>query len=275
MGTYYEWKSTIKINIFILKLMGLWPGTNDSRSSRLYTIYTVITIVFFLYGSVSLQILYVVLIRTNLETLTRLLFVLMTKSLVCVKAFCLMQNTKIIQRLIKNMNKDLFQVKTINHWNLIQPALLIWKMTYFTFWLLATSTIFMWSISPILDKSFKEYQLPFPALYPYDTQKSPFYEITYVHQVIGVFIVGTTDSNLDTLISALMTFVGAQCDILCDNLRNIDYKKFNEQLKTCMRHHKEILSFAAESNHFFNMIVLGQFFATGVNIAAGMFRLSM
>ncbi|RZC42882.1 7tm 6 domain containing protein [Asbolus verrucosus] len=165
-------------------------------------------------------------------------------------------------------------------------------MTYFTLWSLATFTLSVWSIAPILDKSFKKYQLLFPALYPYNTKKSPLYEISYIHQVVGLFITATTDTNLDSLIAALMMFIGAQCDILCDNLRNVDCNMFREQLKVCMQHHEEILryenlvrklfsemctifSFAAKSNHFFDMIALGQFFTTGVSVATGMFRLSM
>ncbi|RZB41629.1 7tm 6 domain containing protein, partial [Asbolus verrucosus] len=275
METYYEWKSTIKINIFVLKLMGLWAKIDDSRRFNLYSLYTVITIIFFLYGSTIPQILYLVFVRTDLDTFTKLMFNMMTKSLLCMKALCLLQNAKIIQRLVESMNCDLFQVKTIKHWKLIRPALLIWRTTYFTFWSLATVTSSMWSIAPILDKSFKEHILPFLALYSYNIKKSPLYEISYVHQVIGLFITATTDTNLDSLIAALMMFIGAQCDILCDNLRNVDYKRFKEQLKVCMKHHKEILSFAAESNHFFNMIALGQFFTTGVSVATGMFRLSM
>ncbi|RZC39486.1 7tm 6 domain containing protein, partial [Asbolus verrucosus] len=272
--------------------LGLWSQADDRRTPNLYTLYTVIAVIFFLYGSVFFQILYIPLIVTDLEALTKLMFNLITKSLVCVKAFCLMQNAKTVQRLVKALDSDLFQVKTVDHRKLVQPALLIWKTTYIIFLSLATSTIFMWCILPFVNKSFQDYQLPFLALYPYNFKKSPLYEITYIHQVVGLVITATIDTNLDTLISALMMFIGAQCDILCYNLRNLHRKKFSELMRVCIQHHQEILryqilmlkyllqicklfSFAAKSNHFFNIIVLGQFFATAVSMATGMFRLSM
>ncbi|RZC14235.1 7tm 6 domain containing protein, partial [Asbolus verrucosus] len=271
----YEWKAIIKLNISTLKLMGLWPNVDEVCKLNFYTIYTVITIILFMNGSVFFQIMYVILVPTDLDGFTEMMFIILTKSLVCIKALCLLQNVKEVNQILTVLGCNLFRLKTEKQWRMIQPALFFWKMTYLAFWSLAGGTIIMWSILPILDKSFKEYKLPFPAWYPYNTASTPLYEITYFHQVFGVFIIATTDANMDTLCSALMMFVGAQCDILCDDLRNLQGEKFDDKLLVCIRHHKLILSFAENSNKFFNMVVLGQFFTASVNIAMAMYRLSM
>ncbi|RZC37028.1 7tm 6 domain containing protein [Asbolus verrucosus] len=77
----YEWKSTIRINILTLRLMGLWPKISKVDKFNFYTLYTLIQIYIFLYGSIFFQIMYVILVRTDLEEFTKLLFVLWTKSM--------------------------------------------------------------------------------------------------------------------------------------------------------------------------------------------------
>ncbi|RZC34115.1 7tm 6 domain containing protein, partial [Asbolus verrucosus] len=85
------------------------------------------------------------------------------------------------------------------------------------------------------------------------------------------------DYNIDMLVSALMMFLGAQCDILCDDLRNLGSvsSDFNKEIKRCVRHHKEILRFAESCNKFFNFMMLGQFFTSAVCLAMALFRLAL
>ncbi|KAJ3648708.1 hypothetical protein Zmor_020489 [Zophobas morio] len=85
---------------------------------------------------------------------------------------------------------------------------------------MAGGTVFLWAIYPILDGSVKQNSLPFRAWYPYDTTVSPFYETTYVYQIVSVAFIASTGITVDTLITALSEFIGAQCDILCDNIKN-------------------------------------------------------
>jgi hypothetical protein len=52
-----------------------------------------------------------------------------------------------------------------------------------------------------------------------------FMKITYFYQVFSVCFLAITSLNVDTVIAALMVFVMSQCDILCDNLRNLHNKE--------------------------------------------------
>ncbi|RZC41406.1 7tm 6 domain containing protein, partial [Asbolus verrucosus] len=128
---------------------------------------------------------------------------------------------------------------------------------------MAFGTVFFWSIFPILDKSFKNYRLPFYAWYPYNTKTSPFYEITYVYQVFGTSFIALTNVCIDTLIASLNMYTGTQFDLLCDDLRNLydpDEEGISKKLMTCIKHHKQILRFASNSNEFVNWIYFLQFF---------------
>ena len=131
---------------------------------------------------------------------------------------------------------------------MVQPALKSWKLMYITFSVMTSYTVLIWTIFPFLNSSFKERSLPFAAWYPYDSKKSPFYELTYVYQVLGVWYLAVATINMDTLIAALMVLIGAQCDILCDNLKTIRSDlhprgNFNENMIKYITHHQEIIRY--------------------------------
>ncbi|RZC33392.1 7tm 6 domain containing protein [Asbolus verrucosus] len=73
-------------------------------------------------------------------------------------------------------------------------------------------------------------------------------------------------------------YVGTQFDILCDDLRNLydpDEEGISKKLIACIKHHKGILSFAGNSNDFFNWIFFLQFFVSAISIGLTMFQLSV
>ncbi|RZB40789.1 7tm 6 domain containing protein [Asbolus verrucosus] len=144
---------------------------------------------------------------------------------------------------------------------------------------MAYGSMFFWSTYPIFDNSVKKYRLPFLAWYPYNTKISPYYEITYVYQVFGIIFLATTAVSVDNLIAALNVYIGAQFDILCDDVLHLydvtnEITNFSEKLIKCVMHHQLILEFAKNSNCFFNWIVLGQFFISGITIGITMFQLT-
>ncbi|RZC42493.1 7tm 6 domain containing protein, partial [Asbolus verrucosus] len=271
----FEWKSTIRMNILTLKLVGLWPKSDKLYQFDFYTLYGMISAFFFVVGSILCQVIHIVRVHPDLEVLTGAIFIILTETLGSIKMCYFMLNRKLIMQLMKTLNSEMFRVRTLSQRRIVQPAMSFWKLAYVSFYTLTTATAFLWSIFPFLDQSFKEKQLPFPAWYPYDAEKSPLYEISYFHQVLGLFLCALGGLNSDTLMAAFMMFVGAQCDILCDNLRNLAMQNFNRNLLLYVNHHKVILSFAENCNKFSSVIVLGQFFTSSVTIGLAMFQLSL
>jgi hypothetical protein len=99
---------------------------------------------------------------------------------------------------------------------------------------------------------------------------------------------------MDTLIASLMMYIGTQCDISSDNLKNLKNdgdKDFAKKLLQFVEHHKKVVRydeesdwfdlcnesfrFATECNNFFNEIVLGQFFTSAVSLAVAMFQVTV
>ncbi|RZC37207.1 7tm 6 domain containing protein, partial [Asbolus verrucosus] len=273
----YDWKRAIKINILILKLVGLWPHEDESYKFNLYTFYAIISINFLINGHNFFQTMNIFVVYPDLEALAETIFVTITDLLASVKVYYFTRNMGQLKKLMVELNSEIFQPKSEEQMILVRPGLFSWKMTYVGFWTPVATTLFLWASFPIMDGSVKEYRLPFSAWYPFNTKISPWYELTYLHQVVSIWFMATANVNMDTLIAALMMYTGVQCDILCDNLRNLSgvEGEFVGKLVASMQHHRKIVKFAVNSNTFFNMIVLGQFFTSAVTIGLVMFRLTL
>ncbi|RZB38891.1 7tm 6 domain containing protein [Asbolus verrucosus] len=118
------------------------------------------------------------------------------------------------------------------------------------FMIAVTPVVLLWAAFPVLNESYRDYRLPFSAWYPLSTDTSPAYEIIYFHQVMGIFIAGIATVNIDMLISALLMYIGAQYDILCDYLKNLGHfnaDDYEKHLIKAIKHHKEILRYYISS----------------------------
>ncbi|RZC42583.1 7tm 6 domain containing protein, partial [Asbolus verrucosus] len=271
---YFDWKLTIRINILMLKSVGLWPKGNEIYKPNLYMLYAIISVVIIMGGHNFFQLMNIFFVYNDLEALAESMFITATDSLISVKLCFFILNIRTLKELMMSLNSVIFQPKSVQQVELVWPRLNIWKKTYVIYWILVGTTVCVWAIFPFLSNSVKDYRLPFSAWYPYDTKISPFYEITYFYQVLGMSFRTVAALNMDTMIAALMMYTATQCDILCDDLKNLQ-KDFSEIFKGRVKHHQEIVRFAKNTNKFFNMILLGQFFTSITVIAFTMFQLTL
>ncbi|RZC35671.1 7tm 6 domain containing protein [Asbolus verrucosus] len=272
----FEWRQLITTNILKLKIIGLWPE-GESYKPNLYTLWATISLTIFICGHNFFQALNIIFNLDDLQTLMATSFVTLSTLIAIMKAYYVIRNMEILKKLMETLNSDLFQPKNAKQITMIQPSLKFWKINYVMCWTMACGAIFFWSTYPILDNSVKEYRLPFLAWYPYDTKISPYYEITYIYQILGIIFVAITAISVDTLIAALNVYIGAQFDILCDDIKHLYdiLTDTNKKLLNCISHHREILKFAENTNNFFNWIVFFQFFISATTIGVTMFQLTM
>ncbi|XP_044270012.1 odorant receptor Or1-like [Tribolium madens] len=229
------------------------------------------------------RVMNIFFVYTDLKVLTATIYLTVTDITVLIKTCLFISNVKTLKRLTVIINCDLFQPKTDHQKQLVQSGLTAWKISYVSFWSLVFCSLLMWTVSPIIQATPGRKPLPLPAWYPYNTEITPLYEITYVCQVISMWFLATANMNMDSLIAALMMYVGAQCDILCDDLKKLDKlskiqeerNKFNRGLVDRIEHHKEILHFAHDCNASYNFIILAQFFTSSLAIALSMFQLTL
>ncbi|RZC37616.1 7tm 6 domain containing protein [Asbolus verrucosus] len=257
----FSWQQTLKVNILMLKMLGLWPPGDGTYGFNLYTLYKIFSALCFELCHIGAQTVKLFFILDDLQAVTGSIFVLLMEMLGLLKSYCIIRNMGMLKQLTITLSNDLFQPKNLHQKNLIQPSLNAWKSIASALWILCFGWMLTWMLSPIFDKSFKQYRLPFLAWYPYNTQTSPQYELTYLHQLTGISYICMNSLTSDTLIAALNMYIGAQFDILSDDVRNFyDGVKSSPadasgKLKSCIKHHKEILKLAEHANHFYKIFL--------------------
>ncbi|XP_063925626.1 uncharacterized protein LOC135139351 [Zophobas morio] len=149
-----------------------------------------------------------------------------------------------LKNIMASLEDKILWPKNSQQRKLIEPGVNFWKFTYRGFYFPVIFNLLMWAVYPIMDGSAHESKLPFSAWYPFSTKNSPSYEITYFYQIIGISVLAITNLNMDTFVAALMMYVGSQCEILCDSLKNCGRsgtKNYNTNLIECVNHHRKII----------------------------------
>lgn len=242
--TSFDWKNSVKINIWILKFVGLWPNNDVGYKLNAYTLYSFISLNLFINFHNFFQLVNIYFVRSDLEALSAVIYVSLTDLLASVKVWYFVDKIKLLNELMVVSENKILQPQNEKQEELFRKSLFIWKAIYIMFWIPVATTLCLWAVFPVLDGSYKNYRLPFSAWYPFDTKTSPIYEITYVYQIICIWFLATANLNMDTMIAALMMYVGAQCDILSNNLqalRFVNSNQFKLQLYNLIEHHKLIL----------------------------------
>lgn len=242
----FKWKSLIWFNLYKLKLVGLWPNANNYQKN-VYTVWAILLILIFIVMHNFFQVVNIIFIFDDLGAITSTIFITLSTMLSTLKTYYVSRNMALLKYLINSFEKKIFLPQNNRQKELIYKNVKAWRLNYIIFWIMAISAVLMWLVYPILDKSAETRKLPFLAWYPYNAKETPFYQITYVHQIASISFIATITLSIDNIIAVLNMFIGAQFDILCDNLKNLYfenlenninlYRKFNYIIK----HHKTIL----------------------------------
>lgn len=236
----FEWDLPFRANYLFLRFNGLWPKS-DSYKMDIYTTYTITISIFFIYAENIFQFVNIFFID-DLNKAGNVIFIAFCEIVAVFKLHVVIGKMYLVKNLFKEMKSEVFQPLNSNQIVLARSAIKMVKNIYWLFFYVGITTLFFFSFYPILDGTYQNYRLPFAVWYPFDYKKSPLYEIMYVHQVISTFYIATLNLNVDCLISTLMGFVAAQCDILCDKFEHLQYdKKTEESLIGCVIHHQKIL----------------------------------
>ncbi|KAJ3663554.1 hypothetical protein Zmor_007805 [Zophobas morio] len=268
------WTITIQPNILLLKTCGFWP--EEAFKLDFYTARTVILIIIFFPVSLISQAANLFFVLDDLVALTGTIYLLLTEIMWALKMYYFVKNISLVKTLMKMLNHELFQPRDVGQVVLVQPNLDSWKTIYQMFMVTALGGNLFWAAFPLFDTANGEKRLPFLAWYPYDTSISPFYQITYVHQVLTYTYIGFTHINTDTFIAALNMYISSQFDILCDNLKNLHFSNnVKANLVKCIKHHWLILSFAEKTSQFLKSIILLQFFISVIIMGITLFQITI
>ncbi|CAL7939527.1 unnamed protein product [Xylocopa violacea] len=104
-----------------------------------------------------------------------------------------------------------------------------------------------------------------PATFPYDTSKSPNFEITWLGQFVGTVLTAICYSCFDTFLAVLVLHLCGQLSVLRMTLEDLvkttkenDYKGFHVRLGLIVHRHDQLFKFAVIVEDCFNFTLLVQ-----------------
>ncbi|KAI4487562.1 hypothetical protein M0804_005711 [Polistes exclamans] len=103
-----------------------------------------------------------------------------------------------------------------------------------------------------------------PATFPYDTKKSPYFEITWMGQFMGTVLTAICYSCFDTFLAVFVLHLCGQLSVLQLNLKELsnlakrDITLFQSRLGFIVNRHEQLYKFAIIVEDCFNLTLLGQ-----------------
>lgn len=88
--------------------------------------------------------------------------------------------------------------------------------------------------------------LPVVVCYPFDSFKTPTYQLLFLYQSCFAMFLIMQAVNWDHFLIGMLFFGCSECDVLCDRFRNLkiigaeDEKSYEAKLIDCIKHHKKI-----------------------------------
>ncbi|KAJ3663382.1 hypothetical protein Zmor_007657 [Zophobas morio] len=271
--TKFEWSLPNKTNYLLLKICGIWPE-GDQYQFNLYFLFFLTSAVFFLYPHNLCQII-VLFYTSDITVAGAIIFVILSDLIAVVKMHLVVGNIKMLKKLTAAIDNEELQPQNAAQERAVMDGIDFWRKSFYFFLSAGISTLFFWGTFPILDGGYKEYKRPFIVWYPYDFKKSPYYELTYMHQMISIIFIANLNMSVDSFASALLTFIAAQCEILSDKLKNLHQETdARRAFVGCIKHHLQIIRYADDTSKFLDLVVFLQFVPSSVSFGLTLFQLS-
>nr|AOE48058.1 putative odorant receptor OR53 [Athetis lepigone] len=276
---------SVSISLSVLQLVGFWAPETLTRTQRqLYNCFSAFSFLFLLGTYLVIQVVDLFLIWGDLPLMTGTAFLLFTNMAQATKIVNILGRKERIQRIVNEGDRVLAEVKTFEERMIVKSCnreMIILQALYY---LLTVTTTLGWATSA------EKNQLPLRAWYPYDTTKSPAYELTYVHQVGALLVAAYLNVAKDTLVAGLIAQCRCRLRLLGHALRNLDkglgsadeYSLTPEQEKTvqtrlgaCVVNHQQALEAAKELQECFSEPTFAQLTVSLIIICVTAFQLSM
>ncbi|XP_045462111.1 odorant receptor 4-like [Harmonia axyridis] len=261
-------------DILLLEYSGLW-ATEEYSKNDAYHIYSIFVLIFLIFLDVLCMVLRLQNVSVDLETSSPYFTILAIKLMGCVKLIMFKKNKGLVCAVIKSLNSNSFRGKTKRERKMTETSFYSHKIAFRTFFTGCYISCSLFVILPLLMAEGKI--LPFDAWYPYSYEYTPWYIITYVHQVLATFIMTNCHIGIDTFSAGLMTAVSCQCEILVDRMMSLDEKTtdFDGFFRRNAQHHGEILILAKRLNKLFSFYAFAQMSLCVLLFCTAMFRLSV
>ncbi|XP_045447837.1 uncharacterized protein LOC123656176 [Melitaea cinxia] len=275
---------SLRITLIVLMVAGVWGPNYKGFKKRLYNVYTFISIMIIVGVYIVIQFVDLVLVWGKLNLMTATLFLLFTNVSLLTKIVNAICKKEIIRIVLQEAHDELSNEQREVGKEIVKSCdvettkqlMLYTALSYITILAFASST--------------EKNQLPLRAWYPYDTSKTPAYQLTYAHQSIALSCAAAINICLDTLVTSLISqcrcrlrLISLSLRTLCDDLE-ISYKGMmtdassrtvNQRLRNCVLHHQAVLAQTKVLQSCFKIPIFIQFSVSMIIICVTAYQLAV
>nr|WCC57570.1 odorant receptor 48 [Papilio memnon] len=273
---------SVRLSLTALRLVGFWaPEGLTERGKWLYNVYGVFCFMFLLGTYIIIQVVDLFLIWGNLPLMTETAFLLFTNLAQVAKFINLAIREKMIRQIIIEADQILKREHTEEGKDIVKQCNRETAILQFAYMAITTVTMVGWASSA--DKN----KLPLRAWYPYDTHQSPAYELTYLHQVVALYVAANLNVGKDSLVTTLLaqcrcrlrllalalTTLSQDIDVAGNRLTKVQEETVSARLRDCVLRHQAALNAAVQLQTCFSEPIFAQFTVSLVIICVTAFQL--
>nr|AII01061.1 odorant receptor [Dendrolimus houi] len=274
---------SVSISLTVLRVVGFWaPDDLGPDQKILYHCLTACSFMYLLGIYLIIQVVDLFQIWGDLPLMTGTAFLLFTNLAQVTKILNILCRRNRIQAIIEDADEVLKRVSKGEAKKIVKSCNKETSLLQLMYFISTVVTTLGWASSAEKGK------LPLRAWYPYNTSKSPAYELTYVHQVSALFIAAYLNVGKDTLVASLI----AQCrcrlrllalsfKTLCEGLQ-VGEKGLltpdqelvaSKRLRLLVIEHQAVLSEAVQLQNCFSEPTFAQFTVSLIIICVTAFQL--
>nr|WCC57505.1 odorant receptor 48 [Papilio machaon] len=273
---------SVRVSLTALRLVGFWAPEGLTKNGKWwYNAYGFSCFMFLLGTYIIIQVVDLILIWGNLPLMTETAFLLFTNLAHVAKFVNLAVRKRMIRLIINDADQILRRENTEEGKNIVKQCNRETAIFQFFYMCITLVTMLGWAFSAETN------MLPLRAWYPYDTRQSPAYELTYLHQVVALYVAANLNVCKDSLVTTLLAQCRCRLRLLALALRtlnkDLDVKGdrltleqeaiVSARLRDCVVRHQAALHAAVQLQTCFSEPTFAQFTVSLVIICATAFQL--
>ncbi|KAH0954192.1 OrU6, partial [Eciton burchellii] len=271
----FEW--AVKLNRISLKMIGLWPKTEELPREKLKcNLYMLLTLLMLLTVGVFPCALSLLRTRSNFMLMIEVLQFILPLITCIIRLLIFWWKKEDIRPIVNMILEDWLKSRNMQEKNMMitwaQKARTVNTIVYSIMGINCACVVLLpaFGISATYTANTTETDkiLPLPGYYIYNATKMPLYVLTYIGQVITLSYAVLTYTGIDTFLGLLVFHICGQLNILTTRFLCLSKLiKFRNGLNSCIRNHIRLLSAIAIIENTYNKILLTLFLYFGLLIA--------
>nr|QHN69106.1 odorant receptor 20 [Sirex noctilio] len=283
MNASRDLEFAIEWNRFILRIVGIWPDEESSKSTRRELKFSFILATFVLFSFFCLpQIISLVMVWGNLDLMMENLNTANVGTTSLLELIIAWYNGKVLKLLLTHVVEDWMMPKSEQERQVMLKnariartlcigCLFLIQATLITF---ITARIIVIQNQVVENSTNFERELICQSYFPYDTRNSPNFELTCFGQCLACFYITISYCGIDTFITMLVLHVCAQFTNLRFALKNLvemerkNRMEFRKKLAIIVVKHERLNRFAESMEESFNHMFLIQILSSTIQFCS-------